>query len=561
MNFYKSVGGKLTVYLLLLLIFGLTLLTSAGIYMAKNSQNSNLEARLEMLASSTITSLEDIMITGNANIVHDWIKGIKKVKGITAIQVLRKDGVEAFFDNDTIGHVNEFLESDEFDPRSQSEMEDAEAEADFSKESVNKAKLAEIVSKRGSVFYKEKLQNNQVLTIMVPILLKEGCLVCHGYDTDPVRGILRLSIPTDQMEHSILVQKEGLIAISIATILVVLMGLYFLVSRMITIPIRKICDGIKMTSEGDMTVHIEVNSDDELGVLTNDFNGMVEKLNKKSKTINVLAKTSTASASVLEELSEELAIDVKRQLTQTEQIATATEELSVSVKEVEKNGNIANKSSGDVLAAATNGKKEIEKAIREARTIENSSKVSVEIIKTLGVRSRDIGQVLAVIMDITDQTNLLALNAAIEAARAGEQGRGFAVVADEVRKLAERTMGATRNIADTIESIQGDTKKAVEQISTVSSQATQGLKISEMAGATYGEIIGKIDTTATMIARMAIATKEQALVAEEIARKVTSVNSIAVESSENATLAAQALKEVEDSIIQIFKELSDYKLK
>jgi len=186
----------------------------------------------------------------------------------------------------------------------------------------------------------------------------------------------------------------------------------------------------------------------------------------------------------------------------------------------------------------------VSQAIDGMNRISASVMESARTIETLGKSSDEIGEIIAVIYDIADQTNLLALNAAIEAARAGEQGRGFAVVADEVRKLAERTTKATKEIASMIKSIQSDTDGAVKSMSAGTEEVEKGVSLVNQAGGSLDQIVEVVASVTDMIQQIATAAEEQSAAAEEISTNVEAVATITKETATGANQSSVATQEL-----------------
>ncbi|HEX9078531.1 MAG TPA: methyl-accepting chemotaxis protein [Desulfuromonadaceae bacterium] len=224
----------------------------------------------------------------------------------------------------------------------------------------------------------------------------------------------------------------------------------------------------------------------------------------------------SAEKAVKEHQSQE--IERKNYLeTRVEQIATAMEEMSMTVNEVARNTTNASDSAAQVSANAYEGQKVVTQAVREMQKVAEIVRDSAGIVGNLGAKSEKISEIVNVINEIADQTNLLALNAAIEAARAGEQGRGFAVVADEVRRLAERTVASTKQIRSMVGEIQGETLLAVESIEKGKSEAEVSEKLSHQVEESLANIVQSIDEIKNVISQIATASEEQAATATVIA--------------------------------------------
>ena len=204
------------------------------------------------------------------------------------------------------------------------------------------------------------------------------------------------------------------------------------------------------------------------------------------------------------------------------------EEMSATVIEVAKNSQQASESARSAHETAARGGDVVGQAIEAMKEVAESTTVSAVTVKSLGKRSEDIGSIVSVINEIADQTNLLALNAAIEAARAGEQGRGFAVVADEVRRLAERTSKATKEISGMITAIQEETGKAVGAMNSGVSRVENGVKLANQAGEALHQIVSGVENVSEMIGQIATSAEEQSATTDEITQSMDSIAGVAV---------------------------------
>jgi methyl-accepting chemotaxis protein len=259
-------------------------------------------------------------------------------------------------------------------------------------------------------------------------------------------------------------------AMSIGAVIVgvlLALGFGFVISRAITKPISLIVARIKdiAQGEGDLTQRVDDKAKDELGELGRWFNAFVKKVHDIVAEVAGATREVASAATQIAASSEEMAQGMSQQTQQTTQVSSAVEEMSSTVVEVARKSADAAGTADDAGKQATEGGRIVAETVTGMKTIAEVVNSSASAINELGKRGEQIGQIIGVINDIADQTNLLALNAAIEAARAGEHGRGFAVVADEVRKLAERTTQATEEVAESIKAIQSETNAAVERMS------------------------------------------------------------------------------------------------
>jgi methyl-accepting chemotaxis protein len=317
------------------------------------------------------------------------------------------------------------------------------------------------------------------------------------------------------------------------------------VSRSIFRRLGHIVERIKDVAqgEGDLTKRIEVTSDDEVAELAKWFNTFMDKLHHMISQLAENTRALTTASEEISKSSQEQSRGAKAQSEQTTQVATAMQEMASTVQQVSENSENAANASQKAAAAARDGGKIVEETLSRMRAIADSVGDSAHKVQELGKRSDEIGQIISVIDDIADQTNLLALNAAIEAARAGEQGRGFAVVADEVRKLAERTSQATKQITDMISSIQSETKSAVTAMHAGTKEVETGVEATSHAGSSLHEIIQMSEQVGDMISHIATAATEQSAATEQING---SIEQIAKITASTATAAQQTTSAFED---------------
>ena len=336
--------------------------------------------------------------------------------------------------------------------------------------------------------------------------------------------------------------------------------LYFFICRSILNPLIKVIDTAKAVAKGDLTKKVEVKSNDEVGQLSSALNSMTKGLND---IVSKIAATSNQLASSSEQISassDQMVNGAQDQTKQTDQVATAVEEMSATVLEVAKNSTDASSLATKASEVATSGGEIVKQAISGMDSISGAVSEAAETIESLGKSSDQIGEIIGVIDDIADQTNLLALNAAIEAARAGEQGRGFAVVADEVRKLAERTTKATKEIADMIKQIQKDTHGAVDSMKAGTEEVEKGVDLVNEAGNSLNQIVEVVQGVSDMIQQIATASQEQSAASEEISSNVEAVATITKESANSASETAHATDELSGLAIELKEIVGQFKL-
>ncbi|MCI0913661.1 methyl-accepting chemotaxis protein [Pseudomonas putida] len=328
-----------------------------------------------------------------------------------------------------------------------------------------------------------------------------------------------------------------LVAASVLTFLCAL-----LLTRSIVKPIDAALQAAEQIADGDLTHTIRAEGTDEAARLLRAMGRMQEKLRD---TLQLIAGSATQLASAAEELNavtDESARGLQQQNNEIEQAATAVTEMTSAVEEVARNAVSTSEASSEASRSTGDGRDLVLETVGAIERMSGDVQATAKLITHLAEQSRDIGKVLDVIRGLADQTNLLALNAAIEAARAGEAGRGFAVVADEVRALAHRTQQSTSEIERMIGSIQGGTEQAVESMRTSTERAESTLNIAKGAGMALDTIAGAVAQINERNLVIASAAEEQAQVAREVDRNLVNINDLSVQSATGAhqTSAASA---------------------
>jgi methyl-accepting chemotaxis protein len=338
-----------------------------------------------------------------------------------------------------------------------------------------------------------------------------------------------------------LVKTISIVAMVLGTGLSVLLGFY--IGRSIKRPLAAGVQVANRLAEGDLTVEVEVTSNDETGKLLAAMKIMTENLRS---IIGKVSDTSTQVASAANQLhtaAERIATGAEEVAAQSATVATAGEEMSATSGDIAQNCQMAAEGAQRATRSASNGAEVVERTVAVMSQIATKVQESARTVESLGERSDQIGAIIGTIEDIADQTNLLALNAAIEAARAGEQGRGFAVVADEVRALAERTTRATKEIGEMIKAIQKETKGAVAVMVLGVQQVEAGTVEAAKSGDALRDILTQVNDVAMQVNQIATAAEEQTATTSEISsnmQQITEVvRSTAQGAHESATAAAQ----------------------
>ena len=312
--------------------------------------------------------------------------------------------------------------------------------------------------------------------------------------------------------------------------------------------------------EGDLTKRLDASSKDELGETCHWFNVFVEKLQGIIGQVAQTTNQVAAASNQLHTTAEQMATGAEQVAAQAGTVATAGEEMSATSGDIAQNCQFAAEGSQQASAAAVAGAKVVDETIVVMNTIAERVKNSAKAVESLGARSDQIGAIVGTIEDIADQTNLLALNAAIEAARAGEQGRGFAVVADEVRALAERTTRATREIGEMIKAIQSETKGAVIAMEEGVVEVGKGSEKAASSGRALEQILEQINAVTSQVHQVATAAEEQTATTSEISNNMQQITEVVSQTSRGAQESAAAANQLSSLAEELRKIVGQFKL-
>ncbi|MCH8304622.1 MAG: DUF3365 domain-containing protein [Candidatus Marinimicrobia bacterium] len=415
---------------------------------------------------------------------------------------------------------------------------------------------------------------------MKPIKLTADCLACHGSLehsitgtlTDPlgytmeqwnvgeIHGAFEIIQPLDEVDAAVNASIFSGTALTLVAIALTVLILVLLLNRIITKPLGLLEHAMTRAAEGDLSTEVHYESEDEIGVIIKAQRkmrkGLVELITQFKLTAEQVASAATEIASA----AEQSASGAGEQESQAGEVSSSIEQMAATIVESSQNASSATESARNAAEVAGEGGHIVQQTIEGMQAIAESVKASSATIAELGKRSDEIGEIIGVIDDIADQTNLLALNAAIEAARAGEQGRGFAVVADEVRKLAERTTKATAEIAGMIKGIQEDTSGAVASMEEGTTQVEAGMELAVKAGDSLTSIVSVVSEVQKMIEQIATASDEQSAAAEQISGNVGNIASVSKQSAESAEQMAATAEQLNRQTDNLNELVSRFKL-
>jgi len=350
----------------------------------------------------------------------------------------------------------------------------------------------------------------------------------------------------------------GVLALVVAAMIFVTL----LVSRSVVKPVtdmRNLIRGIAQ-GEGDLTARLQKNSNDEIGDIADAFNTMVSKLQDIMRFVIEASREVARSAEMLSTAMAQTTNATQRQSESAAATAAAVEEFSVSIGQVADHTREAESIAAEADALANSGSQTAKASAAQVAATAQAVGKAANHVNALSARSEQIRSIVGTIREIADQTNLLALNAAIEAARAGEQGRGFAVVADEVRKLAERTTVATSEIAGMIDTIGQDIGKAVDMIKESSALEEQGMEAASNLRNVLEKITASVDRSSQRSRDISAATREQAQAAEAVAQNVEQIARMSEEISATSSDSSKSATAMRDLAFRLHEQVGKFKV-
>ena len=390
----------------------------------------------------------------------------------------------------------------------------------------------------------------------VPVVSAFAPLEIEGLDWAVLadKDLAEVMIPAETLRNYIIISGLGVAGVTL------LISIVF--SQALIRPLRVVIDKVAQMAQGgaNLRERLDESGADELSELGRKFNAYTETLNDFMLNIAEQSQNVAAAATEIAASSEEMSQSMNQQANQVGEITSAVEEMASSVVEVARKSSDAAASAEESGRVAQEGREVVTQTITDMNKINEVVSQGSASVDKLGQRSQQISQIIDVINDIADQTNLLALNAAIEAARAGEHGRGFAVVADEVRKLADRTTQATDEISESIQLIQKETTTAVEQMNSGTERVQQGVQRASVADDSLGRIVNNATDVARMVEVIASAAEQQSAASEQVRHNIESVRAMSAQAREGSEQSAQAAGSLSESAANLHAIVAQFDL-
>ncbi|PMY60588.1 MULTISPECIES: methyl-accepting chemotaxis protein [Pseudomonas] len=529
----------------LILIVAVLMLMTLGMLMLKQIHDDLYQAKAQktqhvvQTANGVLAYFQGLESAGSLD------RATAQKQALSAIRNLRYDQSDYFWINDLAPVMVMHPTNPKLDGQNLAAIRDPDGFAVFNEMvAIAKAKGAGMVNYR---WPKPGASEPVQKTSYVQLFQPWGWIIGSGVYIDDVQAEFR-----SQMV------KASVVGIAIALLMALLV---LLIARSIVRPLQETVHAMaNITSgESDLTRTLDTHGQDEVTELARHFNGFTAKLRLVVSQLQVSAAALAQSSTDLGSNASQAQERSQQQSQQMELVATAINEVTYGVQDVAKNAEHAASEMRDAEAQAQQGQVNIDGSLQQIDRLSGTIDQAVEVIRTLAQESTQIGSVLEVIHSIAEQTNLLALNAAIEAARAGEQGRGFAVVADEVRLLAQRTQKSTAEIQSMIERLQGHSEAAVKVIGDSSRASQQTIEQAGLAGESLNAIGQALRNLNGLNASIASATLQQAHVVEDINQNVTQAaglshsTALAAEQSSAASLHLKELSEQLNGLLRQFR--------
>lgn len=530
-----SLASKINAALVLIAIAFLSTTVIFFYYDEKKLTENFVERNLESLALNYFDSVNTMMLTGtiaNRQLIQNKIQS---QNDIVEARIIRSATLNKVFGEG---------------------FADQKANNEFERRGLNGSKAFEIFER----------DNKRMMSFISPIRASAdyrgtNCLTCHQVKENEILGAVKVTYDLSNVDQQIIssITQAGILQLGITIISFGLLS--FTIKQLIFRRLTRLKNTInEVEKELDLTKEIKVHHDDELGAVSAALNSMMNKFSSSFLSISSATDKLVESAKSVDEISNLTREAVLNQKNGTDSVAAAINELDSSASEVHRNTQTAADSSVSAREKATQGLALVDKAKDGIAVLRDQVIDNTAMITALSDKTHEVGGVLEVITSIAEQTNLLALNAAIEAARAGEQGRGFAVVADEVRSLATRTRESIDQIQITIKGLQLDAGNAVSSMNDVSQQANEKAEDVTNVASLLVEITSQITELDNLNTQIASAAQQQNLAADEINVNVVNISDVAEKSSEDAIRGKEISEQLLELAYELNQQLSQFKM-
>ncbi len=494
-----------------------------------------VQDQTETLADAYFENVNTLMLTGGMANKEISRKKVTSREEVLDARIIRGEGIVKVFGAGT---------------------EENKVVDDFDKRGLAGEKVDEIYKGEGG----------RILTVVMPMRASKdyrgtNCLLCHQVNEGDVLGAVRVDYSLQQLDKTVFQKLWFNIGLNSALLIAGLVIISFILKRLVVSPVRRVTHVVRnIEQSSDLTLRAEVKSSDELGRLAEALNLMMEKFSTIINRVNASTVQLAQESVQLTDVTARSIEGVRRQQTESEQVATAMTEMEANANEVADSAGNASQAAIQADQEALEGSKVVDNAINCINRLAGDVNRASEVIRKLEADSEGIGQVVEVITTIAEQTNLLALNAAIEAARAGEQGRGFAVVADEVRTLANRTHDATQEIQGMIEGLQQQSRSAANMMTQSQEQVDNSVREAALAGESLGRITESINTISQMNGHIATAVQQQSDVAGEISRNITAISDVTGDTANHSEQIEQTSRQLSGLAAELKDLMAQFKV-